>query len=96
MGGFDSFSAAQSKTYASSGALDEDIDCLDDGPSGQMPAGRVRIGVGGTLVVQYMNGAEDTIEYASGDVDDLRIKRIDSTSTAQKITVYWFDRERGA
>lgn len=85
--------AKLSKTYAT---IAQDVDAKTDGPDphGQC-AGRVRIGVGGKLSVVYGNGGTDVIEYASGDVDDIEIAKIvfGADSTAQKVTLYWFDRE---
>lgn len=83
--------AKQSKTYAS---IDANINARAAGLPGKC-AGRVRIGVGGKLAVTYGNGSTDVIEYASGDVDDIEIAGITAgaDSTAQKVTLYWFDRE---
>jgi hypothetical protein len=80
----------KAKTYAKAGPLAVDVDCIADGPTGKdYCALRVRIGTGGTLNVVFENNVEETITYASGDVDDIAIKAIKATSTAQQITIYW-------
>jgi hypothetical protein len=90
---FDHSAAVRSATYATSGALTDDVNCVVAGPKGEnSPAGRVRIGTGGTLHVVYEDDTEDTITFSSGDIDEIRIKTIKADSTAQQITVYWFDR----
>lgn len=87
MGSFYREAAMQTKTFAASAPLDDDITCGAEGPG---PAARVRIGVGGTLHYISTSNVEDTIEYASGEVDAIEIKTVKSDSTAQKITLYWF------
>lgn len=80
-------SANTSLTFATSGPLDDDIDCI---ALKNAVARRVRVGVGGTVQVRYPNGDEDTITYASGDMDFLKIlKIIQAGTSAEKITVYW-------
>jgi len=77
-----------SKTYASTGALSEDINLFEEGEK-QIPV-RLRIGIGGTLHVGYFDGKEDTIAYQSGDVEEAQFKTIKADgSSAQMITVYW-------
>lgn len=75
--------AAFSKTYD---AVTQDIDLAAEGGR---HARRVRIGIGGTLMVTYPNGRTDTITYQSGDIDSIAVVKISEGSTAQMVTVYW-------
>lgn len=87
MGSFYREAAMQTKTFAATGPLGADIVCGSEGPG---PAARVRVGVGGTLHYISVSGVEDTIEYASGELDAIEIATVKADSTAQKITLYWF------
>lgn len=87
--------AIASKTYDDA---TNDLDLVADADAmgiGERAASRVRVGVGGKLTVVYRNGVEDTIELNNGDVDEMQIVKIKKNpdTTAEKITVYWYDRE---
>lgn len=78
--------ARLSRTFATDGPLAGDVDVVAEGGSLSI---RVRVGIGGTLVVVYDDDSEDTLYLQSGDIDKIAVKAIKQTSTAELITVYW-------
>lgn len=88
---FETATPTRCKSYATEGALAADVDAVADSVTAKDPARRIRIGVGGTVDFVFPDGAEGSVTYATGDVDDIAIKTVKATSTAQQITLYWWD-----
>ena len=72
------------RTFDSAPAADIDIVALMG-----KPGSRLRIGVGGTLALQFPDGTSAVITYQSGDPDEITFTKILAAgSTCELFTVY--------
>lgn len=87
MSGFEALGSSQ--LYRSFPTVAADIDCGTYNDEG-MPARWVRIGTGGDLVVEGLDGVEVTIVgLLAGEVHLGGVRVIKAATTAGDLTVYW-------